>query len=278
MIDLNSYTKPMCARMSKPKIPISVVILAKNEEERLPDCIGSVLGWAGEIIVVDDESLDRTRKIAEELGVKVFVKKMHVEGKHRNWAYAHANFEWVLSIDADERPGEELKKEIAKTLSKNPKYNAFTVRRRNFIGNYWIKGGGQYPAAQLKLFRKDKFKWEEVEVHPRAFLDGKCGHLKHDLFHYTYKDWGDFLRKLNRQTTLEAKKWYKLSLENPKKARDKMNTLQMLKRVVDRFIRTFFFKKGYRDGFIGFMIAYFASLYQLISFAKYQEFKKRGQR
>ena len=107
-------------------------------------------------------------------------------------------------------------------------------------------------------------------MHPRAFLDGECGHLKKDLIHYTYEDWEDFLGKVNRQTTLEARKWYKLSLENPKKARYKMNVPHALWRVMDRFVRTFFLKKGYRDGFIGFMIAYFASLYQIMSYAKYR--------
>ena len=258
------------------KVPVSVVILAKNEEKRIPDCIKSVLGWADEIIVVDDESIDKTREIAENLDTKVFTKKMDIEGSHRNWAYSRAKHDWVLSIDADERPLEELKKEIGEVLSSNPPESAFTIPRRNFIGDYWIKGGGLYPSPQLKLFKRDRFKWEEVEVHPRAFLEGLCGHLKNDLIHYTYRDWGDFLAKLNRQTTLEARKWYKLSLENPKKARYKMNIPHALWRTLDRFIRTFFGKKGYRDGFVGFMVAYFASLYQIISFAKYRKMERDG--
>lgn len=256
------------------KVPISVVILAKNEEKRITDCVKSVSGWADEIIVVDDESSDKTTAIAQHLGAKVIIRKMDIEGRHRNQAYAQAKNEWVLSLDADERPTKELKQEIASVLSSSPKCNAFTIPRRNFIGDYWIRWGGLYPAAQIKLFRKDKFKWEEVEVHPRSFLEGSCGHLKNDLLHYTYKDWQDFLRKLNSQTTLEAIKWHKLSLENPKKARYKMNLTHTLWRTFDRFIRCFFIKRGYRDGFIGFMSAYFSSLYQIISYAKYRELKR----
>jgi len=250
---------------------LSVVILAKNEETRIIPCIKSVTGWADEVIVVDDESRDKTGETAKSLGAKVLVKKMEVEGRHRNWAYAKAKHEWVLSIDADERVTDELKKEISEILPAGPKCNAFTIPRRNFIGGYWIKGGGLYPSPQLKLFRKDKFKWEEVEVHPRAYLEGQCAHLKSDLIHYTYRNWEDFAKKVNKQTTLEAKKWYKLSLENPKKARYKMNIPHALWRTLDRFMRTFFAKKGYHDGFIGFMVAYFASLYQIMSFAKYRE-------
>ena len=258
-----------------PKLPLSVIILAKNEEKRISGCLKPILGWAAEIIVVDDESRDRTRQIAEGLGAAVITKKMDIEGKHRNWAYSQAKFEWILSLDADERPTEELKKEIEEVLGGGTDCNAFAIPRKNFIGDYWIKAGGLYPASQLKLFRKDKFSWEEVEVHPRSNTIGKRGHLKNDLLHYTYRDWGDFLKKLNRQTTLEALKWYKLSLENPKKARYKMNTIHAVWRTLDRFVRTFAAKKGYRDGFVGFMVAYFASLYQMISYAKYRELERR---
>jgi len=256
------------------KLPLSVIILAKNEEKRIGDSIKSVSEWADEIIVIDDVSSDKTKELSENLGAKVIVKKMEIEGRHRNWAYKQAKNDWVISIDADERLTDDLKNEVRELLGKNPKENAFTIPRRNFIGDYWIKWGGLYPSPQLKLFRKEKFKWEEVEVHPRAFLDGECGHLTKDLIHYTYRNWGDFLGKVNKQTTLEARKWYKLSLENPKKARYKMNIPHALWRVMDRFVRTFFLKRGYRDGFIGFMIAYFASLYQIMSFAKYRELEK----
>lgn len=253
------------------KIPLSIVILAKNEEGRITDCIKSVAGLADEIIVVNDDSSDRTGEVAKGLGAKVLVRKMDIEGRHRNWAYAQALNEWVFSLDADERVTEELRNEIRQALSSKPEANAFTMPRKNFIGDYWIKGGGLYPSPQIKLFRKAKFKWEEVEVHPRAFLEGGCAHLTKDLVHYTYRNWEDFLNKLNNQTTREAKKWYNLSLQDPKKANYKMNTVHAFWRVLDRFVRTYFFKKGYQDGFIGVMIAYFSSLYQIVSYAKYRE-------
>ena len=257
-------------------ILLSVVILAKNEEERIKECIHSVSGWADEIIVVYDESTDATRGLARNLGAGVVIKKMDIEGKHRNWAYSQAKNKWVFSLDADERVTEGLKQEITELFSSTPECMAYTIPRRNFIGDYWIQWGGLYPAAQIKLFRKDKFKWEEVDVHPVSFLDGKCGHLRGDLTHYTYRNWADFLKKLNNQTTLEAKKWYRVLLSEPKKAKYKMNLLHALWRTSDRFIRAFFAKRGYRDGFIGFMVACFSSLYQIVSYAKYREFVKQN--
>ncbi|MBN2120467.1 MAG: glycosyltransferase family 2 protein [Candidatus Omnitrophica bacterium] len=257
------------------EVKLSVVIITKNEEDRIRDCIKSVRGWADEIIVVDDESADNTRNLAESLGAKVFVRKIDIEGVHRNWAYSKASNSWVFSVDADERPTEELKKEIKEVL-KDTKHACFSIPFRTYIGDYWIRWGGWYPGYKVKLFLKEKFKYEEVEVHPRIFVDGSCGHLKGDVIHYSYRDWGDYFAKTNKQTTLEATKWYKLSLVDPKKAAYKMNIFHALWRTMDRFIRAFFVKKGFRDGFAGFMVAYFSSLYQIVSFAKYRDLKKKN--
>lgn len=246
----------------KEKVPLSVIILTKNEEKRIAQCLDSVK-WADEIIVVDDESTDRTVEIARVYTNKIFIRKMDIEGRHRNWAYAQAKNNWVLSLDADEVVTSELKEEIESILKNNPKENGFTIPRRNYIGNYWVKYGGWYPSPQLKLFSKDKFHYEEVGVHPRAFMDDPCGHLKSDIIHYSYKNLEDFLSKLNNQTTREAKKWF--SQNKP------MHLGRFIWRSIDRFIRTYIGRKGYKDGFIGFAIAFYAGLYQFISYLKYRE-------
>ncbi len=254
------------------KIPLSVVVIAKNEEANIKDCLESVK-WADEIIVVDDNSTDKTVEIARNYTDRIFQKKMDIEGRHRNWAYRQARNSWVLSLDADERVTPELKDEIIKAIDKPGEFRGFSIPRRNYIGSYWVRFGGWYPSAQLKLFKREDFRWEEAEVHPRAFLSGPIGMLKKDIIHYSYENFKDFLNKTNNQTTLEAIKWHKLSLNNPKKARYKMNLIHALWRILDRFIRAFFIKKGYRDGFTGFMVSIFGGLYQLLSYAKYRELK-----
>src|SRR3989338_6432722 len=98
------------------KIPLAVVVITKNEESNIEDCLRSVNDWADEIVVVDDESTDKTVEIARRFTDKVFLKKMENEGRHRNWAYARAKNEWVLSLDADERVTEELKQEIGPAI------------------------------------------------------------------------------------------------------------------------------------------------------------------
>ena len=248
------------------KAPVTVVVLTKNEEKNIIDCLNSAKGWADEIIVIDDLSTDNTVKIAQTLADKVLVKKMDIEGTHRNWAYAQAKNTWVLSLDADERLTDELKQEISVILSQNTKFVALTTPRRNYIGSKWVKNSGWYPSAQVKFLRKDKFRYEEVEVHPRAFIDGECGHLKGDIIHYSYKNYEDFLNKLNKQTTLEAKKWVRTGRQ--------MSLGRASWRAVDRFFRRFIGRAGWKDGFTGFMVAFFDTVYQVMSYAKYREMKE----
>lgn len=242
---------------------LSVVILTKNEERNVGDCLSSVFGWADEIVLVDDESTDKTIDIARGFTDKIIARKMDIEGRQRNFAYAQASNLWVLSLDADERVTEELKEEISDALSKKTEYNGFTIPRRNFIGDYWVRYGGWYPSPQLKLFRKDKFSYEEVGVHPRAFMDDPCGHLKSDIIHYSYRNLEDFLAKLNNQTTREAQKWFRQNKP--------MRLGRFVYRAIDRFMRTYIGRRGYRDGFMGFAVAFYASLYQFVSYLKYQE-------
>ena len=248
------------------KSPLSVVIITKNEEFNIKACLESI-AWADEIVVVDDNSTDKTVEIAQGYTDRIFQKKMDIEGRHRNWAYAQARNSWVLSLDADERVTPELKEEIIKAIDDPGEFKGFVIPRRNYIGSYWVRHGGWYPSSQLKLFKKEDFQWEEVEVHPRAFLKGHTEKLSSDIIHYSYKNFEDFVNKMNKQTTLEASKWVK--------DKRKMGLGRALHRTCDRFMRTFFRKKAYKDGMIGFIISVFAGFYQILTYAKYRELKPR---
>jgi glycosyltransferase involved in cell wall biosynthesis len=249
-------------------VKLTVVVITKNEKKNIADCLKTVSGWADEVIVVDDFSTDNTVEIAKRYATKVIQRKMEIEGRHRNIAYSLARNRWVFSLDADERVTVKLREEITKVISVDTKYAAFTIPRRNFLGNYWLRYGGLYPSPQLKLFKKDKFRWEEVEVHPRSFLDGPCGHLHSDLIHYTYRNFSDVINKLNNQTTREAIKWFK--------EKRKISLPKALRKTADRFLKAFIIKKGYKDGFRGFFLALVSGLYQIISFAKYWEMQKES--
>jgi glycosyltransferase involved in cell wall biosynthesis len=247
-------------------VPLTVVTIAKNEEENIENCIKSAAGWAREHIVVDDFSTDRTVEIAKANGAVVFQRKMDIEGVHRNWAYAKAENKWVLSLDADEEVTPELKDEISRVINSD-EYVVYNVPLRTYIGGYWVRHGGWYPGRKDRLFMKDEFKYEETGVHPRVFYKGKCGRLKADIIHKGYKDFTELFRGLNSQTALEAQKWFN--------ERRKIGFARMLWKACDRFFRAYVRKKGYKDGIIGFVVAMQSSLYQVFSYVKYWEMLRK---
>ena len=126
--------------MSK-KTPLSIVIITKNEAERLDDCLKSA-SWANDIIVLDDFSIDTTTKIAKKYTDRIYERKMDIEGRHRNYAYSLAKNEWVFSLDADERITDELRDELKHLLKKKIEHVAFTVPIKAFIGEKWVRHGG----------------------------------------------------------------------------------------------------------------------------------------
>ncbi len=247
------------------KAPLSVVVITKNESSRIRECLQSV-AWADEIIVVDDESTDGTAELARSLGAKVTVRRMDNEGRHRNAAYALASHEWVFSLDADERVTPELEQEIRQVLKDGTPCNGFGVPRKNYVGNVWVRWGGMYPSRQLKFFRRDAFKYEDdAEVHPRAFMQDPRGELKSDLIHYTYRDFSDIVAKLDRQTDLEARKWFR---ENRK-----IGLGLTLYKTVDRFWKSYVTKKGHKDGVIGLFLSVNSGMYQLLTYLKVREMR-----
>jgi len=249
------------------KIPLSVVIVTKNAQDLIEDCLKSVFGWVQEIVVVDDMSTDDTVKYVRKYTDKIFTRKWVREGAHRNFAYSQASCKYILSLDSDERVTPELKTEIINLFKEGPKYEGYNIPHRNFIADYWLRYGGWYPNAKLKMFAQDKFKYEEeAEYHPRAFLDGKACTLKSDIIHYAYKDFTNLYAKLNHQTDFEAKKWVR-------DAR-KMSFGICAGKIWSRFIKFYFVKKGYKDGFIGFVMALASGLYQFMTYTKYWEIKR----
>jgi glycosyltransferase involved in cell wall biosynthesis len=248
------------------KIPLSAVVMVRNEERNIRECLESLKGWVGEIVVVDDFSTDRTLEIVREYTDKVFQHKWEAEGRARNYAYAKASGEYVLSIDADERVTPELRDELIALFRKPMEFNGYNVKHRNFLGKYWIRHGEWYPNAKLKIFRKDKFRYEEeAEYHPRAFMEGKTQTLKNDVLHYNFADFSAAFAKLNRATDFEARKWIRDGR--------KMSLGIVFQKMVSRFLKFYLGKKGYKDGFIGFFMALYSGMYQFYTYCKYWELK-----
>ena len=254
-------------------LPLSIVIIAKNEQGRIKDCLKSVHGWANEIIVVDDESTDQTRDIASRFTDKIYRRAMDLEGRQRNFGVSQASNDWVMMLDCDERPTLELKKEIEQILSNPPEMTvAFWIPQICYLGDVQIKYGG-WSNPHLRLYHKKYVTWNESEfdiVHPgmRTTPGYKGANLKESLIHYNYKNVEDVFQKVSRMSTLEALKWH---LDGRKMTKGKA-----MWRTVDRFFRRYVGKKGYKDGYWGLVLSVSSALYEFIAYSKYVEIKEKG--
>jgi len=281
---------------------LSVFIITLNEEKHLPGCLESVK-WADDIVVVDSFSKDKTTKIAKKYGCRVFKKKFDSFGALKNFALSKTKHNWVLNIDADERIPPELAQEI-KEILKNPKSDGYYIPRKSFMGKKWLRFSGQYPSYQLRLFRKDKGKFENVLMHERVIIDGCVGYLKNDMIHHNYENWADFINKNNRLSTLEAMEllkkkhvWFypykqiKQFFSQYRTARINgntfLNSIRIAKNVFNdyeikplipfrpflTFFRRFVLQQGFRDGMYGLFWCVFTAIHTFIKYAKYYELK-----
>lgn len=254
-------------------LPLSIIIIAKNEQNRIKECLESVYGWANEIIIVDDESTDQTKSIALKYTDKIYQRAMDLEGKQRNFGVSHAANDWVMMLDCDERPTPELKKEIEQLFSSPIKDTvAFWVPQICFLGDVQIKYGG-WSNPHIRLYDKKYVTWSEAEydvVHPgiRITPGLKGANLKGSLIHYNYKNIEDVFQKTNRMSTLEAVKWYRDGR--------KMSKGKAMWRTIDRFFRRYVGRKGYKDGHYGLVLAVSSALYEFAAYSKYVEIKEKG--
>lgn len=254
-------------------LALSVVVIAKNEKNRIKDCLENVHGWLDEIIVVDDESTDDTRTIAAKFTDKILIRHMDIEGKQRNFGASHAKNDWILLLDCDERITDELKKEIEVALKTgDPKVAAYWAPQINYLGDVQLNNGG-WSSPHIRLYNKNHVRWSEADydvIHPGLkFDDGyRGGNLTAKNIHYSFRNVEDFIAKINRYSTLEATKWY---LD-----KRKMSQGKAMWRSWDRFFRRFISKKGYKDGYYGFVAAVLSGFHEFAAYSKYKEMKEKG--
>lgn len=285
------------------KIPISVLIPAKNEEDNLSTCLESV-NRADEVFVVDSQSSDRSIAIAESYGANVV--QFHFNGrwpKKKNWALENLPFrnEWVLIVDCDERIPPELWAEIA-TAIEDPNYNGYYLNRRVFFLNRWIQHGGRYPDWNLRLFKHQQGRYENLsteevpntgdnEVHEHVILSGKVGYLKNDMLHEDFRDIYHWLERHNRYSNWEARVYLNLLT-----GKDQSHTIganffgnavqrkRFLKRVwvylpfkpTLRFLLVYIFQLGFLDGRAGYIYARLMSQYEYQIGIKLYELREFG--
>jgi glycosyltransferase involved in cell wall biosynthesis len=287
------------------KIPISVLIPAKNEELNLPACLMSV-ARADQVFLVDSQSTDRTVEIAENWGAKVVQFYFNSSWpKKKNWSLANLPFrhDWVLIVDCDERIIPELWDEIAEVIQ-NPDYDGYYLNRRVFFLGKWLRYGGRYPDWNLRLFKHQKGRYESLgaesvpntgdnEVHEHVILDGRrVGYLKHDMLHEDFRDLYHWIQRHNSYSNWEARVYYNIihntgddkSIE-PNFFGEPVQRTRFLKKIWVlfvpakpwiRFILIYFLRWGFLDGKAGYIYAKLMAYYEYQIAAKLYELRYCG--
>ena len=226
---------------------ISVVIITFNEESKLGRCIESVKPVADEIIVLDSFSNDKTVSVARSAGAIVHQQSFRGYKEQKNAALQFASYNYILSIDADEALSVELINSIL-TVKEKFTYSAYTMNRCNFFNGRFIRHGLWYPDKKIRLFDKRMATWGGMNPHDKILLPGRAtiSHLEGDLFHYSFSTIKEYKKRNDEISSIAAESLHKMG---------KRSGIKIIINPVWRFIKSYFIKKGFLDGYPGFIIA-----------------------
>jgi glycosyltransferase involved in cell wall biosynthesis len=248
----------------------SVTIITLNEEKNLRDCLQSVR-WADEVVIVDSGSTDGTLRIAEEFGCKVIHNPWPGMREQKNIATAAAAGPWILNLDADERLSEELQAEVQSHLA-DPKFDGYSVPRKNIFLGKWMRHGGWYPDETLRLFRKGQGNFGGINPHSNVELPAgaKVTTLKHPLVHYTYFTLSQYVGKQYSYADAAARELFdsgKLRSVSP---------LRIWVKTFWKFIETYLIKRGFLDGTHGLIAALGATFGAYLKQARIWELSRQA--
>lgn len=246
---------------------LAVVMMTKNEEKRLAHCLDHVKGWADEIVIIDDESTDRTVEIARGYTPKVFVHKSNDNHDGQwNLGSEKAASEWILHIDADEIVTPALKTAIDKALANTDGVNGFDLLRLNFFLGRPMRHGGWRHKHRI-LFRRSKSRCAGQGIHVKLQIEGKVGFLNAEIEHYPFQSLSQFIDRQNHYSSVEAG----VMLQEKGKLPWKMVRRQMVFRPIKLFWKSYVKQQGFREGTVGFFFAALFAYFHHALWAKYWE-------
>jgi glycosyltransferase involved in cell wall biosynthesis len=238
---------------------ISAIVLTKNEEINIVDCLESLL-WCDEILVIDDNSEDKTVQIVESLKnkkIKAIVHPLNNDfSKQRNFALQQAQHEWVLFIDADERVSLALEYEILSLINSSLNdLSGFYLKRRDVIWGKELRYGETGNIKLLRLVKKEKGEWQG-RVHEILRIKGRIGELKNSLMHYPHRDITEFLQEINFYTELRAQELYDKKV--------KVYWWSIIIYPLGKLVLNFFIRRGFLDGLQGLIFSILMSLHSFL--------------
>lgn len=287
-------------------VPVSVLIPVKNESANIVECLRHV-AWAQYAAVIDSQSTDDTIALSQAMGADVFQFHYSKEGwpKKKNWALENVDWPtpWVLIMDADEHMTPELTEEVRQVVTgayqpESGCGDGYWLNRKFIFMGRWLKHCGYYPSWNVRLFKHAVGRYERIgslgdtgsgdnEVHEHVLLStGDAGYLKNDFLHYAYPDISTWVEKHNRYSTWEAHAMaagdeggVAPSLFGGPIARRrwlKARSRRLPFRATLRFLYAYVLKRGFLDGYPGFVFCRLLSIYEFLSVAKSHELKHRN--
>ncbi|HEY1490532.1 MAG TPA: glycosyltransferase family 2 protein [Verrucomicrobiae bacterium] len=249
---------------AESSLPISVCLISGSEAHRIRRALESVAGWTREIVIVLNEDVaDGTDKVAAEFGAKIFREPWKGYAAQKNSAAKKARQEWILSLDADESVSPQLRAEIIETFAPGnlPSQNAaYSFPRCTLHCGRWIRHGDWYPDRKVRLWQRNRAEWRGQSVHETVVVDGEVGRLKNDLWHYSMESLDHQIRKSITYSNLFVQQ----RLESGSGA----GLLELWFRPWWRFVRGYILRRGFLDGWQGYVIARMVAHETFLRYAK----------
>ncbi|MBW2305860.1 MAG: glycosyltransferase family 2 protein [Deltaproteobacteria bacterium] len=241
---------------------LTVLVPSFNEEGNIEGCLKG-LTWADEILVVDSYSTDRTVELARQYTDRVLQHEYVNSAAQKNWAIPLAAHQWVLVVDCDERVSPELRQEIESVLADPQGFDGFIIPRRNIFLGRPIRycGWGPGDDTNVRLFKRDKGRYENKEVHADVVVDGgRVGKLRSPFVHRSYRNISHYLEKIHRYTDWSAG-------DVVKKGKP-VGADKIILRPLATFFRMYVLKLGFLDGFHGLVLCALSSYYVMLKYVK----------
>lgn len=247
---------------------ITAIIPTLNEEERIQNSLQSAQ-FADEIVVIDSYSTDKTVEIVEQSNAKLLKRKFDDFSSQKNYAIDQASNDWIIWIDADEVLTKELQDEIKQAIQNANDYVGFYIYRIFFFKGKKMRFTGTQNDRLIRVFNR-KYCRYEGKVHEKIKSNGKLGVLKNKILHYSYIHYDKYIEKLNQHSALKAEELYeKGAMVTP---------FHLIIKPAARFIKHYFVKLGFLDGFYGFVISFALSYGVLVRYIKLWNLKQKHRR
>ncbi len=246
---------------------ISAVLISFNEQEKVARALSSLRGIADEIIVVDSRSTDQTRRICRQFTDRVIERPWPGYRRQKQFATDQSTHEWVLSLDCDEELSPALRRELtAWKASSDPDPDGYFIPRLTWFMGRWIRHTTWHPDWQLRLFRPSQGKWQGGRVHESFNVEGSTARLENPIWHYTYSDFSEYLRQLDRFSTLAAAD----AIDAGKRA----GVGRLVLSAPLSFFKNYFLKRGFLDGVPGLTVSALAAVSTLFKHLKLWELER----